>query len=190
MLEFKVPANVSVDDFFKTYVPKQFEEVLASTNVSAMAGKDFTLQFNIEGKKYCLKIKDGKNLEVIPGGIDKAMLSLTLGESFWRDSITGKVPGAMDQFTDPSQVADVSRYNLLQSTKGTLKLEMKLENGQVVPMTICFNGEASPEVTLKLAMSDWLSMQKKETDGQSLFLAGKMQFDGDISFLMQLQSLV
>jgi len=190
MVEFKVPADVSVDDFFKNYVPRQFQETLAAVNVSAMAGKEFTLQFNIEGKKYCLRIKDGKNLEVIPGGMKKAMLSLTIGESFWRDAITGKVPGAMDQFTDPSQVADVHRYNLLQITKGTLKVELTKNDGQVVPMTLTFNGEAAPEVTLKLALSDWLAMQKKETDGQSLFLAGKMQFEGDIAFLMQLQSLV
>ena len=29
MKEFKVPADVSVDDFFKAYVPKQFQEALA-----------------------------------------------------------------------------------------------------------------------------------------------------------------
>ena len=190
MVEFKVPADVSVDDFFKTHVPNQFKESLATANVSAMAGKEFTLQFNIEGKKYALRIKDGKALEVIPGGLPKAMLTLSLSESFWRDSITGKVPGAMDQFTDPSQAADANRYNALLNTKGTLKVELKLPDGKVVPLAMTFNGEVAPEVTIKLAMSDWLAMQRKETDGQSLFMAGKMQFDGDVSFLMQLQSLV
>jgi putative sterol carrier protein len=190
MVEFKVPADVSVDDFFKAYVPKQFQEALATTNVSAMAGKEFTLQFDIGGKKYALKIKDGKALEVIPGGLDKAMLSLKLQESFWRDSITGKIPGAMDQFTDPSQVADVNRYNTLLSTKGTLKVELSKADGQMVPLAMTFNGEATPEVTIKLALDDWLALQKKQADGQSLFLAGKMQFEGDIAFLMQLQSLI
>lgn len=190
MVEFKVPANVSVDDFFKTYVPKQFQEALAGANLSAMAGKEFTLQFNIEGKKYAIRIKDGKALEVIPGGLAKPMLTLSLSESFWRDSITGKIPGAMDQFTDPTQAADANRYNALQSTKGTLKVELNLPDGKVVPLALTFNGEAAPEVTIKLALSDWLAMQRKETDGQSLFMAGKMQFDGDITFLMQLQSLV
>lgn len=190
MVEFKVPADVSVDDFFKTHVPKQFKDVLATANVSAMAGKEFTLQFDIEGKKYALKIKDGKALEVIPGGLDKAMLSIRLQESFWRDSITGKVPGAMDQFTDPAQAADPGRYNLLLSTKGTLKVELSQEDGRKVPLALTFNGEAAPEATIKLAMSDWLAMQKKQVDGQSLVLAGKMQFDGDLMFLMQLQSLL
>jgi len=190
MVEFKVPADVSVDEFFKTHVPKQFKEVLATANVSAMAGKEFTLQFDIEGKKYALKIKDGKALEVIPGGLDKAMLSLKLKESFWRDSITGKIPGALDQFTDPTQAADAGRYNALLATKGTLKVELTKEDGQMAPLAMTFNGESTPEVTIKLALGDWLAMQKKETDGQSLFLAGKMQFDGDIAFLMQLQSLI
>jgi len=190
MVEFKVPANVSVDEFFKTHIPRQFQEALATANVSAMAGKEFTLQFDIEGKKYALRIKDGKALEVIPGGLDKAMLSLKLKESFWRDSITGKIPGAMDQFTDPTQAADAGRYNALLSTKGTLKVELTKEDGQMIPLAMTFNGEATPEVTIKLALGDWLAMQKKQVDGQSLFLAGKMQFEGDIAFLMQLQSLI
>ena len=45
-MESKVPANVSVDDFFKNFVPKQFVEVLGKLDVSAMAGKVFTVQFN------------------------------------------------------------------------------------------------------------------------------------------------
>lgn len=190
MVEFKVPANITVDDFFKTHVPTQFKELLANANVSAMAGKEFTLQFNIEGKKYAIRIKDGKSLEVIPGGLDKAMLTLSLSESFWRDAITGNVPGAMDQFTDPSQVADLNRYNALLNTKGTLKVELKLPDGNTIPLGLTFNGETSPEVTIKLALEDWLAMQRKQTDGQSLFMAGKMQFEGDVTFLMQLQALV
>lgn len=190
MVEFKVPADVSVKDFFLNYVPKQFNEIVAGADLSAMAGKEFTLQFNIDGQKYCMKIKDGKGLEVIEGGVDKPMLALTLSEKDWRDSITGRVPNAMDQFTDPTQAADITRYEALQRTKGALHLELKKDDGGVLPVTITFNGESSPVVTLKLMMADWIAMQKKETDGQTLFMSGKMNFDGDMVFLMALQSLV
>jgi len=96
----------------------------------------------------------------------------------------------MDQFTDPGQAADLKRYNALQATKGIMKLELKMDDGNTEKLSITFNGETSPEVTLKLAFSDWLAMQKKEADGQALFMAGKLQFDGDMMFLMQLQAFV
>ena len=190
MVEFNVPANISVEDFFKVHVPKQFQDALSKVDLAFLAGKAFTLQFDIDAKKYCVKVSGNKNLEIIPGGIDHPMLTLALSEAFWRDAVTGKVAGAMDQFTNPAQMADAKRYDLIQNTKGTLKVEMKLESGQVVPLTIRFNAAAAPETTIKLAMSDWIAMQKKETDGQNLVMAGKMQFDGDVMFLMQLQNLL
>ncbi len=189
-MDSKVPKNVTVDEFFKVYVPKQFQETLGNLEVSAMAGKEFTVQFNIDDKKYCLRIKDGKNLEVIPGGIDKAMLAIGISEEFWRDAVTGKAAGATDQFTDPRQAANLDRYNTLLSTKGTMNVELSQPDGKVAPLKMVFNGESSPNVTMRISLSDWIGMQKKETDGQALFMAGKMQVDGDMMFLIQLQSLI
>ena len=128
-------------------------------------------------------------MEVIEGGIDKPMLCIAVNENLWRGSVTGKIDSGMDQFTDASQMADASRYNALVSTKGTMNAELKTDDG-VENFTMIFNGEATPAVTLKLAMSDWAAIQKKEADGQTLFMSGKMEFDGDMMFLMALQSLM
>jgi len=190
MALFKVPKDVSVDDFFKSHVPKQFAEMTKSADMSAMAGKEFTVQFDVSGKKYGLRIKDGKSLNVIAGGMDKPMLGLKLNEPDWRDTVTGKTEGIIDRFTDPSQAADPAMFSNLLSTRGTLHVELRKPDGSVMPFSMTFNGEAQPAATIKLSLSDWVSMQKKETNGQNLFMAGKMQFEGDVVFLMSLNNLL
>jgi len=190
MAKFSVPENIGVEDFFSNHVPQQFEEIMSQTDMSAMADKEFTLQFAVGGKKYCLRITSGKNLEIVEGGIEKPILALTLNEDDWRDSVTGKVEGVIDQFTDPSQIADPFRYNKLVSTKGTMDLELKKDDGSSMPITMVFNGTETPHVALSLALSDWVAMQKKEVNGQVLFMNGKMQTKGDLMFLMSLQALI
>ncbi len=190
MAMFQAPENISVDDFFKDLVPRQFKETLEGADMSVMAGKDFTLQFDVDGKKYCLKVKDGKDLEIIEGGIEKPMLGIQISEDFWRDSVTGKIEAGMDQFTDPQQAADAARYAALQSTSGTLKAELTKPDGSIAKLAMVFNGAASPESVIKLSLSDWAAMQSKEVDGQTLVMGGKMQFSGDMMFLMALQNLM
>ncbi len=190
MAQFSVPEDIGVKDFFNDHVPQQFEEIMSETDMSAMADKEFTLQFDVGGKKYCLRITNGKELEIVEGGIDKPVLSLTLSESDWRDSVTGKVEGVIDQFTDPSQIADPTRYSKLVSTKGAMDLVLKKDDGSTMPITMVFNGTDKPQVSLSLALSDWVAMQKKEVNGQALFMNGRMQTKGDLMFLMNLQSLI
>ena len=190
MAQFSVPEDIGVEDFFSKHVPQQFGEIMSQTDMSAMADKEFTLQFAVGERTYCLRITNGKDLEIVEGGIDKPILALTLNESDWRDSVTGKVEGVIDQFTDPSQIADPLRCDKLITTKGTMALELKKDDGSSMPITMVFNGTETPQVSLSLALSDWVAMQKKEVNGQVLFMNGKMQTKGDLMFLMSLQSLI
>jgi putative sterol carrier protein len=190
MTRFDVPATIQIDDFYRNVLPKQFNELAAGVDVSAMAGKEFTLQFNIADKTYCLRIVGGKELEVIEGGIPKPMLTLALGESDWRDSVTGKIEGILDRFTDTSQVADTNRYKKLLSTKGTLHVELTRVDGTIMPIRLIFNAEEKPSTTIRLALADWVAMQRQEVNGQALFISGKMKVTGDMIFLMSLQELI
>ncbi len=187
---FQVPEDVKVDDFYKNYVPRHFREITRTLDVSAMEGKEFTLEFHVDEKKYCLKIIGGRELEVIEGGIQTPMLMISLRESDWRDAVTGKVQGLLDRFTDPGQVSDTTRYNRLLATKGTLHLELVKEDGTIMPIMMRFNGQETPSVTMKLSLADWVAMQKKEVNGQVLFMSGRMKATGDMVFLMSLQQLV
>ncbi|MEN6421739.1 MAG: SCP2 sterol-binding domain-containing protein [Smithella sp.] len=189
MAKFKVPSGVSVNDFFETHVPNQFKEITAGANLSSLAGKEVHLQFNINDQKYCLKIKDGANLEVVKGGVDKPLLTLSLSEQLFLDAITGKLEGMIDRFTDPVEIADPMRLKNLIDTKGTLNLNLK-QDGNSMPVTMIFNGEAKPSVDISLELQDWIAMQNKQTTGQNLFMNGKLKFMGDMVLLMKLQTLI
>lgn len=189
MAKFTVPSGVSVSDFFEKHVPVQFKEITAGANLSSLAGKEINLQFNIDDQKYCLKIKDGTNLDVVKGGVDKPLLTLALSEQIFLDSVTGKVEGMIDRFTDPVEIADTRRLNALTDTKGTLKLTLK-QGDNNIPVTMIFNGEEKPSVEISVDLKDWIAMQNKEITGQKLFMDGKLKFTGDMVLLMKLQTLI
>lgn len=190
MAKFSVPSGVSVDDFFLKHVPSQFKEIIAGANLSSLAGKEVNLQFNISDQKYCLKIKDGSNLEVIKGGVDKPLLTLALSEKNFLDCVTGKIDGVIDRFTDPVEIADPKRLDTLMGTKGTLSMSLKQNGGDDVAVIMIFNGEAKPNVEIGLDINDWIAMQNKQTTGQNLFMNGKLKFVGDMMLLMKLQTLM
>lgn len=189
MAKFSVPSGVSVDEFFTKHIPSQFKEITAGANLSSLKGKEINLQFNVNDQKYCLKINDGTNLEIVKGGVDKPLLTLALSDQVLLDSVTGKIEGMIDRFTDPVEIADPTRLRNLMDTKGTLNLNLK--NGDSnIPVTMIFNGEAKPSVDLSLELKDWIAIQNKETTGQNLFMNGKMKFTGDMVLLMKLQTLI
>ena len=190
MATFKVAENVSVEDFFEKEVPAQFKDLIAGADMSSVAGKEIKLQFDVEGKKYCLNIKDGKEVEIIKGGADKPVLEISLSEKDWRDSVTGKLEGVIDRFTDPAQMADPKILNTLLATTGMLKVDLSKSDGAVMPISMSFNGGTNPEAAISLALEDWVAMQKGEANGQTLVMGGKMTFTGDMMFLMQLQELM
>ncbi|MBN1364639.1 MAG: SCP2 sterol-binding domain-containing protein [Syntrophaceae bacterium] len=189
MAKFIVPSGVSINDFFEKHVSAQFKEITAGANLSSLAGKEINLQFNIDNKKYCLKIKDGTNLDVVKGGVDKPLLTLALPEQIFLDAVTGKIEGMIDRFTDPVEIADTKRLNILMDTKGSLKLNLKHDNN-ILPITLIFNGEEKPAVEISVELQDWIAMQKKKTTGQNLFMDGKLKFKGDMVLLMKLQTLI
>ncbi len=190
MVQFNVPDDIAVDDFFNNYVGPEFKKITAGVDLSSMAGTEFTLQFNIDDYKYCLKMTNGSGLEVIDGGVDNPMLTLAVKEDAWRDAITGKIAGTFDRFIDPLQIADKSRYSKLLATRGTLNLELNQEDDSMIKASLIFNNADTPAMTINLKLSDWVAMQNKEVDGTALFLGGKMKTNGDLMFLMGLQALL
>ena len=77
------PDGIGVDDFFTKFVPDQFSQMKELINVvdlSFLAGKDFNMQFNVEGKVYGINFKNGKDIEVINGAVDKPVVSLYVSQ--------------------------------------------------------------------------------------------------------------
>ena len=83
-----------------------------------MDGTVFTIQFDIDGQAYGLKVADAKNLEVVAGVMDSPMIKVELPEDVWRQAVTGKLAGAMDMFTDMGSMANRRSYDNLSSARG------------------------------------------------------------------------
>jgi putative sterol carrier protein len=188
------PEGIGVDDFFTKFVPEQFsqmKEMLNVVDLSFLSGRDFNMQFNVEGKVYGIKFKNGKDMEVINGAVDKPAVSLYVSEKDWRDAVTGKFNKMADDFSgDPTSFIDATRYNALQSTKGAVNMNLKKDDGGTLPLKIVFNNVETPAVTVNLDMVDAMAMINKATTGQALLMNGKLKFTGDMVLLMKLQSLM
>jgi predicted lipid carrier protein YhbT len=121
------------------------------------------------------------------------MIEVSVPEKVWRFFISGG--GGLDQFSGGGQAAPspaelLRRYEKLQSTNGKLNMEIKQDDGSTIPVSMTFNGVPEPSATLKVGMQDFIAMQQKKVDGQALFMSGKLSVDGDLLFLMSLQSLM
>ena len=187
------PEGISVDDFFTKFIPEQFDKMKDLLNVvdlSFLAGKDFNMQYDIEGKTYGVKFKNGKDVEVIKGSIDNPVFILSVAEKDWRDAITGKYNKLADNLSgDSTSFIDAKRYKALLSTKGMMALNLKKDDGTILPLKIVFNGSDKPSVTINMDMLDSLDMMSRKVTGQNLFMNGKIKFAGDMVLLMNLQTL-
>ena len=190
----KAPEDISVDEFFTKFVPDQFNQMDALLSVidfSFLTGRDFKMQFDIEGKVYSVTFKNGKDLDVTKGSIDKPHFTLIVSEKDWRDAVTGKFNELADDFTgDPTSFIDAMRYKAFMSTNGTVNMNLKKKDGSNLPLRLIFNGEESPAVTVDLDMLDGLNLMNKSTTGPTLFMNGKLKFTGDMTLLMKLQTLM
>lgn len=187
------PEGISIDDFFMKFVPEKFNEmrqILTVVDLSFLAGKDFNMQYDIEGKVYGVKFKNAKDVEVVKGTIDNPVFFLSISEKDWREAVTGKFNKLADDFSgDPTSFIDAKRFKALLSTKGTVNLNLKKDDGAILPLKIVFNNVEKPAVTINMDMLDGLDMMSRKVTGQTLFMNGKMKFTGDMVLLMNLQSL-
>jgi putative sterol carrier protein len=189
-MAFDAPENVTVEGFFKEYLYGKLMEVRETADLSWLAGKEFTANYEVNGSRFGMRIKDGTDLEVVDGGIGQAMLEVRMSEDFWRDMATGKIESGMDSYILPGgSSADKDRYNALQEIKGTLKINMEIGD-EIEEISMVLNGEPQPEAKITIALEDFVSINKGEADGPSLVMTGKLKIDGDISFLLSVQEML
>jgi putative sterol carrier protein len=190
----KAPEDISVEEFFTKFVPDQFNqmnELFSFIDISFLTGRDFKMQFDVEGKVYSVTFKNGKDLEVTRGSMDKPNFTLIVSEKDWRDAVTGKFNEWADDFTgDPTSFIDARHYKALMSMKGTVNMNLKKKDGINLPLSLIFNGEEKPDVTVNLDMLDALRMMNKSVSGPVLFMNGNLKFTGNMVLLMKLQNLI
>ena len=188
----EIPKNVGVKEYFDEYLPKVFAEQTGGGAVLGMEGTEIKVQFDIADgaqQTYGLIVKDAKELEVKEGPIDAPTVKLGMSEEVFRRAVTGKLQGATDRFTDVSQITR-NRYDQLQSTKGTLVLDLSTSEGDNAEVKVTFNGADSPATTFRCSAEDWLAMNNGELAGPTAFMSGRLKIEGDMPFAMSLASLV
>ena len=191
MNSYSIPQDVSVDDFFKQYVPLGFRMWTGDHPIEGMEGTEFTMQYRIAGEgggTYGIRVRDGTEMEILEGEMDHAMLSIEMSEKDWRDSVTGKFGGA-DEWMQSQERPSKERLETLRGIQGTLELELARPDEGVLECKVIFNMADIPRVLLQMKLDDYVAMQKGELRGQEAFLSGRMRVQGDMAFLMRLDSL-
>jgi len=191
-LSINIPEDIKPKPFFEELVPQQFKAITSATPLVGLDGTVFSLHFDIEGPSggsWGIVVTDGKNMEIKPGGYDKALITMKLKESDWRDAIMGKAGmniglGMAGPSMDAAQAK--AQFDTLKDIKGTLFTEITKDDGSIFPVTIMFNKAKEPQTKIKMKMADYLEMQSGKLDGPNAFMQGRIIIEGDMMFAMQL----
>jgi AcrR family transcriptional regulator len=185
--------GASVQTFFDESIRKIFRDQVRSTNLANLHGTVITLQLVVRGKEdvACgMRIEDGNKMEILSGPMDKAMVTLEMSEDVYRHSLKGKLAVAMQTFINLNQLADRRRYDQISELKGSLIIELLLEDGSVLPFKLIFNGVQQPAALFKLTLDDYISIGRGELYGMSAFVSGRLEVEGDKPFAMLLSNLM
>jgi putative sterol carrier protein len=190
----QVNDDVTISDYFKDFVPRMFEEQLQGASITGMDGTTAKMMFNIasDGARhtYGLIIKDAKEMEVVEGPVDDALVTLGMDEATWRDAVTGKLAGAIDMFTDVNKVANRARFDKIKDMKGKLVLDLTKPDGTPSKLEVSFNGADKPEATFTCSLDTWVQLSTGQLPGVTAFMGGQLKITGDMPFAIELSNLV
>lgn len=181
------PDDVTVVSFDKDFTPSRFYQASEGSGLSPAKDNDIVIQYNIDGQCFYIRKKNGLVVDIVESVEDTPVIQVIIDEEHWRDVVAFKYEAVFDLFTDP--LVKINSKGLM-SAKGTLKVNLKKRSGDILPITLIYNGADEPSASLSLDLEDWASMHKKETTGQALFVSGRLTFTGDMHFLMRLQTLI
>jgi|NGEPerStandDraft_9_1074522.scaffolds.fasta_scaffold25005_2 putative sterol carrier protein len=190
----QVNDDVTVEDYFQNFVPRMFEEQMKGASITGMDGTTAKLMFNVasDGAEhtYSIVIKDAKEMEIVPGPVDDALVTLDMDEATWRAAVTGKLAGAIDMFTDVNKVANRARYDKIKDMKGTLVLDLTRPDGSNASLKVMFNGAEKPEATFICSLDTWVQLSTGQIPGVTAFMGGQLKITGDMPFAIELSNLV
>jgi len=179
-----------VSTFYKEYVPARLFQASDNESLSPREESDLIIQYSIDGQCFYIRNRNGSIVDIVEGVENTPVIHVAIDEDHLKDVISGSYEGVFDFFTDALMSICSLRNKTLMTVKGTLRVYLKKGSGEVLPMTLIYNGAAEPSATLSLDLEDWVALHKKETTGQALFVSGRLSFTGDMHFLLRLQTLL
>lgn len=174
-------SQLSVAEYYENVLPDQFANAMADLSPEAAAQPEITSTYAISGAgggTYGLRVANGQ-LEVVPGGIPNSDLHTTISIEDWRQGVAN-IDEPLIRFVKRGRV------NAVKNLKGALKLDIAGDDGFSIEGRTVYGGAESPEVTIRMKADDYKALMNGSLNGQMAFMTGKLKFDGNLPFLMQL----
>jgi SCP-2 sterol transfer family len=171
-------------EYFEQTLPNMFKEKYADNPPADMDGEEMRYEYVIDETKYGIRVKDGKSIEVVPGGIENPHIQNTIDSASLMDVISGTIP--LNPVIDYNMK---KRLDKIKGFKGNFKLELTREDGSKFNSSTLFNGTDDPAVKVMAKISDYAQVLTGKLNPQMAFMTGKVKFEGSMPFLMLLGSL-
>jgi putative sterol carrier protein len=179
--------NVTPAQFFEQLMPMGFA---AQRAAGEPVPADFAMHFKVTGAgggDWLVRIASGE-MTSAPGA-GEAEFAVTLSVDDWRDAVLGRNGAALGLVVPQRRPDRPDNSARARQLRGTLALELVRETPEPFRVELCFNGAAAPRATIKMKIGEYLDMQTGKLNGQEAFMTGKMKFEGDLAFLMQVGQL-
>lgn len=175
----------NLKQYFEQELPRLFAEKVGANPPPDMEGEEYRLVYDLGQEKYGLRVRNGNQLEVVPGGLDEPHLHISLTPAGMAEAIAGGnvTNGPLFMYNNRKKLDKIKNF------KGLFKLVLTRDDDTTHESTTIFNGTSEPAVTLKAKASDYAAIQSGKMNGQMALMTGKLKFEGSLPFLMVLSSL-
>jgi putative sterol carrier protein len=181
-----LPSDVTPAQFFEQLLPMGF----AAQAASGQSQSDITTKFVVTGEtggSWIARIAGGQMTTTKDDG--PADITITLSEADWRDAVLQRNGATMSLLIPQRRPDRPDNTSRLKTLKGTISQELSREGADPFKVELTFGGAAQPRCTIKMKLPEFLDMQTGKLNGQEAFMTGKLKFEGDLGFLMQISAL-
>jgi hypothetical protein len=141
---------------------------------------------DISGDLYSYTMKNGSQVEFKKGDLANPKLRVKISKEDMEKMIKS---GNLDMITGMTNGLNKSKYNAINTLKGSFMNELTMDDGGVLKIQVICNGAATPSSTFKMSFKDASTLMRRETNPVNLFMSGAMKIEGDMSFAMGTQPL-
>jgi putative sterol carrier protein len=182
-----IPADTSVADLLSKIMPSVVEDLLATNSAAQeLSGTQICMVVEVNGEKYAYTLKDGKTLSFTKGDISGTNMYIKITEDDLKKMIQTQ---NLDMLFGLQSDLNKSKYNALNSLKGSFTAEIANEDGYTFKIEAVLNGAQQPHSIFKMSAKDTAALMRKDTNPVNLFMSGAMKIEGDMSFAMATQPL-
>lgn len=182
-----IAESVSPEQFFEQLLPMGFA---AQVQQGQHRPQDLTLQFHLTGEgggDWAVRIS-GDTMTARKGSGD-ANVTVTVSVDDWRDAVLGRNAAALALILPQPPPGRPDNSGRAKALRGTLGFDLSREGTEPFKVEMCFNNAVMPKAVIKMKLVEYLAMQAGKFNGQEAFMTGKLRFEGDLAFLMQIAAL-